>query len=282
MDGRPRQARGRRGRPIAPAFATVLVGALLAGAVLVGTAGPAAAATSPAIAPPPPGAAFDYQLGGAYAPPDGVQVIVRDSTAAPTGRYDVCYVNGFQTQPQDARAWRTEAPQLLVRRAGKPYRDPGWPGEYLLDVSTVAKRRAILDRVAPTIRLCAAKGFDAVEIDNLDSWTRAHGAFGIAGAVAMARSYARLAHRLGLAIGQKNAAGHSARMKRQVGFDFAISEECLQYRECGDYLAAYGQRTYDIEYRGLDCAAARRPEAVILRDRELRTPRSPAYVRRAC
>jgi hypothetical protein len=234
------------------------------------------------VAPPPPGGGFDYQLGGTYAPPGGVEVVGRDSTARPSGRYDVCYVNGFQTQPQDRARWRREAPELLLQRNGTPAVDPGWPDEYLLDVSTAAKRTAILHRVAPSIRRCARQGFDAVEIDNLDSWTRSHGAFGIADAVAMARSYADLAHSLHLAIAQKNAAGYSARMKRQVGFDFAITEECVRYRECGDYLGAYGQRVYDVEYGQLDCAATGRPKSTILRDRDLVAAGEGGYVRRAC
>jgi hypothetical protein len=32
---------------------------------------------------PPPGAGFDYQLGGDYAPPDGVEVVSRDHTDDP-------------------------------------------------------------------------------------------------------------------------------------------------------------------------------------------------------
>lgn len=260
--------------------ARALAAGALAALALFGPAEPALAA--PSVALPPPGAPFDYQLGGAYPPAADVRVVGRDSTAHSTDRYDVCYVNGFQTQPQDARRWRAEAPQLLLHRKGRPYRDPGWPDEYLLDVSTRAKRQAVLARVGPTIRACAAKGFEAVEIDNLDSWTRSHGAFGIRAAIAMARSYARLAHSLGMAIAQKNAAGHSERMRREVGFDFAVTEECVRYRECGDYLAAYGQRVYDIEYGRLDCAARGQPASVILRDRELVAPGSRGYVRRTC
>jgi hypothetical protein len=98
----------------------------------------------------------------------------------------------------------------------------------------------------------------------------------------MAKGYADLAHSLGMAIGQKNGAGHSARFRAQVGFDFAITEECVKYRECGDYTAAYGQRVYDIEYGKLNCAAKGRPQATILRDAKLLTPTSAKYVRKSC
>src|SRR5690606_18115219 len=49
---------------------------------------------------PPPNARFDYQLGGAYTPPGGVQIVSRDREATPAaGAYNICYVNGFQIQP---------------------------------------------------------------------------------------------------------------------------------------------------------------------------------------
>jgi hypothetical protein len=279
---------GRRGPAAAVVLAAVAVVVLLAGCAGTdaGTGDAPAPTADPtpatSIALPPPGAPFDYQLGGAYPPAADVQVVGRDSTDEPSGRYDICYVNGFQTQPQDSTSWLRDAPQLLLHRDGKPYVDPGWPDEYLLDVSSAENRAAILQRMTPTLERCAQKGFDAVEIDNLDSWTRSPDAFGIDAAIAMARGYADLAHSLHLAIGQKNGAGHSAQLQREVGFDFAITEECVRYRECGDYTSAYGQRVYDIEYDGLDCGATGRPEATILRDHDLSTPSDDGYVRRSC
>jgi hypothetical protein len=261
----------------------LLAAALVTLTALTGIGAAPAGPSAPSVALPPPGADFDYQLGGSYAPAEGVRIVGRDSTEKPTGRYDICYINGFQTQPQESTAWRKQAPELLLHRKGKPYVDPGWPDEYLLDVSTAAKRAAILQRIAPSIQGCHDKGFQAIEIDNLDSYTRSHKAFGITAAVAMAKGYADLAHSLGMAIGQKNGAGHSARFHAQVGFDFAITEECVKYRECGDYTAAYGQRVYDIEYgKKLNCAAKGRPEATILRDAKLLTPKSAKYVRKSC
>jgi hypothetical protein len=127
-------------------------------------------AAVPAIALPPTGTRFDYQLGGASKVPAGVGIVVRDSTDAPApGVYGICYVNGFQTQP--GAAWPAE---LLVRGAdGTPIADPGWPDERILDVSTPAARTANAARLAPVVDGCAAAGYRAVEFDNLDSRTRA-------------------------------------------------------------------------------------------------------------
>src|SRR6187399_2709907 len=60
------------------------------------------------IAPrlPEANAAFDYQLGGSYTPPAGVRIVTRDREDSPApGLYNICYVNGFQTQPQDNAEW---------------------------------------------------------------------------------------------------------------------------------------------------------------------------------
>ena len=59
--------------------------------------------TAATVTLPPVGGKLDYQLGGAYAPPAGVTIVSRDRKAAP-GRaalYNICYVNGFQIQPDE-------------------------------------------------------------------------------------------------------------------------------------------------------------------------------------
>ena len=106
---------------------------------------------------------------------------------------------------------------------------------------------------------CERKGFAAVEYDNLDSWTRFDGTplagdvpFDKPDALAYARLLAQRAHRLGLAVGQKNAADVTAAQSRRVGFDFAIAEECARYDECDRYRRIYGDGVIEIEYRRKD------------------------------
>jgi len=68
-----------------------------------------------AVTLPPAHAKFDYQIGGAYTPPAGVQVVTRDRTAAPAaGLYNICYVNAFQVQPGEKRLWPSS---LLLKDA---------------------------------------------------------------------------------------------------------------------------------------------------------------------
>jgi hypothetical protein len=246
-------------------------------AALVGCAAPGSGSSSESTGPelPPAGAAFDYQLGGAYPPPDGVEVVARDRTVTPAGvGYDICYVNGFQTQPDASADWLADHPELLVHVDGEPLADPGWPDEYLLDASNDAKRTEIAGIVGPWIEGCARDGYDAVEIDNLDSFTRSAGAFGLEAATALASEYVRLAHDAGLAIGQKNAAEHAERM-HSAGFDFAVTESCMVYDECAAYTDIYDV-VLDVEYTdelgedGFAGACGRgpsdRPSSMILRD----------------
>jgi hypothetical protein len=220
--------------------------------------------------------------------------VVRDATAEPaTGAYNVCYVNGFQTQPGEADRWLDGNEDLLLHdAAGELVVDPDWPDEYVLDPSTEEQRDRILGLVGPVIRGCADAGFDAVEIDNLDTWTRftepSTGLIEQDAALALAGSYIGLAHESGLAIGQKNAA-EATTAARELGFDFAVTEECAAYRECGSYTGVYGEQVLQIEYtdnlpEGFDavCADPDRAPLTILRDRDLVGHDDAAYAYEQC
>src|SRR6478735_51607 len=198
-----------------------LAAVLLAAALLV--AGPAAASVSPL----PAGTDVDYQLGGAAAVPDHVGIVVRDRTERPaSGRYNICYVNGFQTQPGERAVWRRH-PGLVLRRHGRPVVDEAW-GERLLDLRTARKRARLAAIVGRWTRGCARHGYDAVEYDNLDSYTRSHHLLTRRQALAYARLLVRGAHRVGLAAGQKNLADLDG---TRLGYDFAVAEECGRYEE---------------------------------------------------
>lgn len=278
-----------------------LVGRLLTAplAVLLGYVGPVAAAApgaeaeapaprsaAVAVALPPVNAAWDYQIGRPYAPPEGVTVVSRDRTASPvSGAYALCYVNAYQTQPGEIRWWKRNHPQLLLtRRDGSHVVDGTW-GEVLLDVGSRATRQALARVVGRWIAGCARDGFDAVEPDNLDSWTRSGGLLTRDDAFAFARLIADRAHGKGLAIGQKNAAGHVARGVA-AGFDFAVAEECGRYRECGTYAAAYDDRVLVVEYRDTDfdraCARWGDRLSIVRRDRMVTAPGSRSYVFTTC
>jgi hypothetical protein len=250
-------------------------------------------------APPPPDAGFDYQIGGDYRPAPGVSVVSRDwfsGRDAPGDRYTICYVNAFQTQDDEAGVNRPDErsnwpPWLVLFSLGA---DPDWGGEYLIDLSSPAKRAAALHHVQPMVDRCTAKGFEAVEYDNLDSWTRFDGTplahdvpFGRRAAVAYAELLTNYAHRRGLAVAQKNTPALGRRTARlRIDFDFAIAEQCGRYRECRSYSAIYGNHVLDIEYDRAGfrraCASVGRRIAVVLRDVQVSTPSSARYRYRAC
>ncbi len=220
----------------------------------------------------------DYQLGGNARPADHVGIVVRDRTARPApGRYNVCYVNGFQAQPDQKRFWKKRM-RLVLHRRGRAIVDENW-GEWLLDIRTHAKRKAVARIMGRWTRGCARQGYDAVEFDNLDSFSRSHRLIKRRQAIAFSRLLVRRAHRAGLAAGQKNTAGFDG---TKVGFDFAVAEECAAYRECGKYVASYGRQVLAIEYRESHfrraCAAYGAELAIVRRDRAL----SRRGVRRWC
>ena len=129
---------------------------------------------------------------------------------------------------------------------------------------------------------CARSGFDAVEPDNLDSWTRSRGVLHRADAIDFARLLTARAYARGLAVAQTNAADLSARGP-SIGFDLAVAEECQVYDECGAYAAAYGRRVIEIGYAGQGrrffVAACRlRGGRASIIDRELARPGTAGYV----
>jgi Glycoside-hydrolase family GH114 len=265
--------------------------AILLLALTAVVSGCAAEADAPVVRLPPVGAGMDYQLGGAYEPDPRVGIVARDRTDEPAaGRYSICYVNAFQTQPGERSTW----PDGLVLRAGEgggrdDVIDPEWPDEALLDTRTDAARRAIADRIGEETRACAEAGFDAVEFDNLDSYTRSDGLLSVADNLALAEMLVQTAHEAGLAAAQKNAGDDATRFRAGAGFDFAVVEECVAYDECGAYASVYGDHVVVIEYAddlprpfAEVCADPRHPETLVLRDRELVLPGEPGYVFELC
>lgn len=238
---------------------------------------------------PPEGGRFDYQIGGAYPPSDSIDILGRDYSGNPvSGRYNICYVNAFQAQPGDDQTWVAKNEDLILRGAdGEPVIDEIW-AEPLLDTSTPAKRARIAGIVGGWINECADKRFDAVEPDNLDSWTRSGGRLTESDNVGLATLLIDRAHQQGLAIAQKNTAELGLR-GREIGFDFVIAEECGETGECEDYAGVYGRQVIDIEYTDTGseafskaCAEFGETFSIILRDRDVVPADDPDYVFKTC
>ncbi|MEU0127141.1 endo alpha-1,4 polygalactosaminidase [Streptomyces sp. NPDC006289] len=257
-----------------------------AAAVLAATAAfvpGSAEAEAAAAVPPPAHAGFDYQIGGVYTPPTGVNVVSRDHEASPAaGLYNICYVNAFQAQRGAEDEWDDD---LLLRDAGgNVVYDADWR-EALLDTRTADKRERIADKVGTWIDSCGDKGFQAVEPDNYDSYTRSKNLLDAADAQAFIKLLAERAHAGGLAIGQKNTV-ELAGNRVANGLDFAIAEECGEWEECGDYTAEFGDNVIVIEYtaEGLSTACAEFSDtlSIVRRDLDVSPEGSSGYVRETC
>ncbi|WP_432111886.1 endo alpha-1,4 polygalactosaminidase [Streptomyces sp. YPW6] len=263
--------------------------AVVAGAGLLvscGAATDSAPEAAPEVVPPTANATFDYQIGGPYTPPSGVEAVSRDRGARPVeGLYNVCYVNAFQAQPDALGWWEKNHPDLLLRDAdGEPVDDEAW-GEAVLDTSTAGKRTRLAKIVGDWIDGCAASGFQAVEPDNLDSYERSDGLLTPADNTAFAKLLADRAHAAGLAIGQKNSTDLLGRRK-EIGFDFAVVEECGRYDECAGYASAYEGRVFVVEYTAgaFDeaCSSVGEGVSVVRRDLDVVPEGRPGYVFRTC
>lgn len=266
--------RGAVRRTIAVLLAALLALTALTAVTVLATAGSAQARVEPL----PSNADADYQLGGARAVPANVGIVARDRTARPlAGKYNICYVNGYQSQPNQKRFWRQHW-DLILKKNGRAVVDENW-GEWLLDIGTPAKRKRLAKIVGAWVVGCRDKGFQAVEFDNFDSFTRSKGQLTRADALAFARLLVKRSHRADLAVGQKNLAGFDG---TTIGFDFVIAESCAQYDECWRYVRDFGDQVIMIEYRRSDfdqaCRAFGSRVPVVLRDLAL----SPSYAPRYC
>jgi hypothetical protein len=157
-----------------------------------------------------------------------------------SGRKAICYIDAGAYEDYRPDAFRFPASVL-----GKP--NPLWEGERWLDI-----RR--LDVLAPIMRarldMCRRKGFDGVELDEIDGWSNDTG-FPLTAADQLRynRFLAREVRARGMAAGLKN---DLEQIPELVGsFDFAIDEECYQYRECSALkpFVAAGKAVFHTEYR---------------------------------
>ncbi|MEO8750717.1 endo alpha-1,4 polygalactosaminidase [Dermatophilaceae bacterium Sec6.4] len=234
----------------------------------------------------PEGAVFDYQIGGPYQPAVDVGIVDRDrSQKGVPGRFNICYVNAYQAQPDELQWWRKEHSTLLLRdKAGALVIDKVW-NEALLDISTPAKRTQLAKIVGTWFAGCARFGHDAVEPDNLDSYTRSTGLISRGDAIAFAADLAREAHIYQLLVAQKNSSELAPKL-RTAGYDFAIVEDCQEFGECAAYTSAYGRKVIEIEYDAKRFATACKMRSgkvsLLLRDVDVVPRGKPGYVNKTC
>lgn len=154
----------------------------------------------------------------------------------------VCYISAGSYED-----WRADADQFPDEVLGNDYES--WAGEKWLDI-----RR--LDLLAPIMEarmdICATKGFDGIEFDNLEIYTNDSGfPLTYQDQIVYARWLAEQAHLRGLAVGQKNAPDQTKDLVDL--YDFAIVEDAFYYdwtEEMLPYIHA-GKPVFAVEYTDL-------------------------------
>ena len=199
---------------------------------------------------------------------------------------DSCYVNAFQTQPDGDGSRPDLTSNWPSEVVITELEDPEWGGEFLIDISTSELRSTAAAHVQQMIETCASKGYNAVEFDNLDSFTRYDDSgFTQADAVEYATLLVTNTHALGLAAAQKNTA-ELLGFKDAIGFDFAVVEQCGEFDECEQFSTAYNEAMVDIEYQDSSftnaCSAIGGTSAVVRRDVGVTAPGSSTYVIDQC
>lgn len=196
---------------------------------------------------PRPGEAWQWQLSGRLDPAVDVPVYDIDGFDHPAatvadlhrrGRKVICYLS--------TGAWEEFRPDAATFPERLLGRGNGWEGERWLDIR---RTDLLAPLMAARLDMCRAKGFDAVEPDNMDGYLNRTG-FPLTAADQLRynRLIARMAHDRGLAVGLKNDLEQIPGLLPD--FDFAVNEQCAQYEEC-DRLAPFvkaGKAVFHAEY----------------------------------
>lgn len=151
----------------------------------------------------------------------------------------VCYLSAGSWE-----SWRPDAESFPAPVKGRGL--DGWAGERWLDIRQGSVLQPLMRARMET---CRAKGFDAVEPDNVDGWSNATGfPLSAADQLAYNRMLANTAHALGLRVALKNDVDQVVAL--EPAFDFALNEECYAYSECGAYAAfrSRGKAVWVVEY----------------------------------
>ncbi|TNV76557.1 hypothetical protein FGO68_gene13083 [Halteria grandinella] len=93
--------------------------------------------------------------------------------------------------------------------------------EVLIDIRSAEKQSILITRAKEAMTLCKATGFQAVVIDNQDSYERSHGLITITQTQELLNKISELAHLLDMSFGQLNSP-QLLGMRSKIMTDFAI------------------------------------------------------------
>ncbi|MGW7295531.1 endo alpha-1,4 polygalactosaminidase [Streptomyces xiamenensis] len=197
---------------------------------------------------PEPGTDWQWQLTGTVDTSVDVPVYDIDGfdnsaavveTLHSQGRKVICYISVGSWED-----WRPDAGDFPDSVIGNPLDE--WEGEQWLDIRQLDTLRPLM---AARFDMCADKGFDAIEPDNMDGYINNPG-FPLTkqDQIAYNLMISELAHERGLSVGLKNAVDQVPELVD--AFDFSVNEECAYYKECGKvspFIEA-GKAVFHVEY----------------------------------
>jgi hypothetical protein len=182
---------------------------------------------------------------------DGFDASASDVTALHNaGIKAVCYLSAGTYEN-----WRSDASQFPAAVLGSDV--DGWAGEKWLDVRNIQQSGSALHSIMDArLDMCKQKGFDAVELDNVDGYNNSSG-FSLTASDQLFydATLANDSHTRGLSVLQKNDNEQIPDLLPY--FDGALNEQCNQYKECttaqnGDYglnqYVAAGKPVFQAEY----------------------------------
>lgn len=197
---------------------------------------------------PEPGVSFQWILQGYDGTVPKAKVIdldmfetsaIRVANLKAHNKKVICYISFGSWEN-----WRPDKSNFPAAVIGKKY--DGWAGERWLDIRQIATLAPIFEA---RLDKCKAKGFDAVEPDNLDSYENDTGfAITKADQLAFINWLADAAHARGLSIGLKNVPEFAPQLAAK--FDWALTEDCYDQRWCGQmksFISA-GKAVFAVEY----------------------------------
>ena len=195
---------------------------------------------------PAVGTTWQWQLSGSIDTSVAASVydIDAESSAATVatlhsqGRRVICYVDVGSWEPG-----RADAGKFPASVRGKKM--DGWDENWL----DIRQLNVLGPLMAARFDTCKAKGFDAIEPDNVDGYSNDTGfALTSSDQLAYNRMIAQLAHQRGLGVGLKNDLDQTGALVSS--FDFAVNEQCAEYDECSGLapFVSAGKAVLHVEY----------------------------------
>lgn len=156
------------------------------------------------------------------------------------GKRVVCYIEtgGWENYRPDAGQF----PSTVLGRTIS-----GYPDERYLDI----RSPIVVGLIKARVKMCADKGFDAVEPDIDDSYAENTGfPITLADNLDFNRSIAQYAHSLGLSIALKNGDEPAFAAAMEPHVDFVLTEQCFEFDTCDSYrvFTRAGKAVLAVEY----------------------------------